>query len=125
MHVHVCMGMPTNCVCMCTCDSGKWTENAIMCVCLHFVSSNHPLCMCRTLCTPCRVWDIETGQLVNELLHHKDTVYSLKFTTKFLITGSSVSGTRLLANCSLLHVLADQLVLYPTSTLLLTVCPTL
>ena len=55
-------------------------------------SSNHPLCMCLTLCAPCRVWNIQTGQVVNTLLHHKDAVWSLKFTIKTLVTGSEVSG---------------------------------
>ena len=48
------------------------------------------------LCTPCRVWDIETGQMVNDLLHHKNSVRSLKFNSELLITGSDVSWYRML-----------------------------
>ena len=84
------------CVCVCTCGSGKsGDEDSVACVCQSVYCSNHPLCMCRTLCTPCRVWDIQTGQMVNELLHHKGKVYSLKFTTKTLVTGSDVSGYKI------------------------------
>ena len=55
-------------------------------------SSNHSLCMCLTLYVPCRIWDIQTGQVVNTLLHHKGSVRSLKFTIKTLVTGCQVSG---------------------------------
>ena len=41
---------------------------------------------------PCRVWDIKTGQVMNDLLHHTGVVLSLKFTTDTLVTGSGVSG---------------------------------
>ena len=39
-----------------------------------------------------RVWNIQTGQVINELLHHKDRVNSLKFTADTLVTASGVSG---------------------------------
>ena len=51
-----------------------------------------------TLCTPCRVWDIKTGQMVNDLRHHKGDVNSLKFNSELLITGSDVSGYRILSS---------------------------
>ena len=50
--------------------------------------------MCLTPCPPSRVWDIQTGQMMNDLLHHKGKVHSLKFTTDTLVTGSGVSGCR-------------------------------
>ena len=53
-----------------------------------------PLYMCLTPCPPCRVWDIRTGQVMNDLLHHKAAVKSLKFTTDTLVTGSDVSGCK-------------------------------
>ena len=47
--------------------------------------------------TPCplfRVWDIKTGQVINNLHHHKryETVNTLKFTADTLVTGADVSG---------------------------------
>ena len=35
---------------------------------------------------------MQTGQVMSDLLHHKGTVLSLKFTTDTLVTGSGVSG---------------------------------
>ena len=35
---------------------------------------------------------MQTGQVMNDLLHHKGPVDSLKFTTDTLVTGSGVSG---------------------------------
>ena len=48
--------------------------------------------MCLTPCPPCRVWDIQTGQMINDLHHHTGIVHSLKFTADTLVTGSFVSG---------------------------------
>ena len=51
--------------------------------------------LCLTPCPPFRVWDIQTGQLIEDLFHHSDMVTSLKFTTDTLVTGSDVSEYKL------------------------------
>ena len=38
----------------------------------------------------CRVWDVSDGSLVNKLVHHDRTVYSLRFNSDTLVTGSLV-----------------------------------
>ena len=50
--------------------------------------------MCLIPCPPCRVWDIQTGQMIYDLLHHDYQVTALKFTVDTLVTGSAVSGWR-------------------------------
>ena len=61
-------------------------------------------------CPPCRVWDIQTGQVINELLDHSGAVRSLKFTTDTLVTGSHVSGceTATICFCSVAHYWTNQ-----------------
>ena len=73
-------------VCMCASAKPAGTRLSII-----IQWSNDPLYMCLTPCPPYRVWDIQTGQVIKEILHHKGSVYSLKFTTNTLVTGSSVS----------------------------------
>ena len=41
--------------------------------------------------SPYRVWDVHSGQVINEL-HHKAAVSSLKLKTDTLVTGCAVSG---------------------------------
>ena len=72
-------------------------HTVIMYCLFNLYCSNYPLYMCVTPCPPCRVWDIKTGQVINDLLHHKRAVLSLKFATDTLVTGSDVSG------CTKLH----------------------
>ena len=38
----------------------------------------------------CRVWDVSDGSLVNRLDHHHGTVFSLRFNSDILVTGSAV-----------------------------------
>ena len=38
----------------------------------------------------CRVWDVSNGSLVNRLVHHSDEVFSLRFNSDTLVTGSQV-----------------------------------
>ena len=66
--------------------------------------------MCLTPCPPCRVWGIQTGQVINELPRE---VCSLKFTKDTLVTGSRVSGYKM----SQLHFEVLPLWLYYTGCL--------
>ena len=50
--------------------------------------------MSLTPCPPCRVWDIQTGEMMNDLHCHIGAVSSLNFTTDTLVTCSEVSGCR-------------------------------
>ena len=78
--------------CMDHCSSLSHFHTVVMSVCVLNLCCNHALYMCLTPCPPCRVWDMQTGQVINDLLHHKGIVKSLKFTTDTLVTGSDVSG---------------------------------
>ena len=68
-------------------------KDSVLYECLtHTFLITHCTCVCMTPCSPCRVWDIQTGQVINNLLHNR-AVRSLKFTTDTLVTaGFHVSG---------------------------------
>ena len=50
----------------------------------------------------CRVWDVNDGSLVNRLDHHGDAVFSLRFNSDTLVTGSEVLCIYI---CTYIHVL--------------------
>ena len=75
VHVHVGLGQCKTCI---------YEDRDSIAVIYHALHKYlHP---------PCRVWDIRTGQVINDLHHHEGPVNSLKFTTDTLVTGSDVSG---------------------------------
>lgn len=73
-----------------------------------------PICFVSSipLYAPCSVWNIQTGQILNEFYQHKNSAAFLKFNTKLVITGSFVSGYRIYLMLYVATMLSRQCIQY-------------
>lgn len=67
---------------------------------LHVRDGCRALCVCTTYCTQspcsiwdkilffCRVWDVNTGEVLNTLIHHNEAVLHLRFSNGLMVTCS-------------------------------------